>query len=107
MAYQRLSGQRTGMSCIVALPDEAIEARQRITWAYASQWLYMIPARLASTHKRLATIGEPYRPCPPDRDHTIRPHEGKLNYERWFCAFMKISFSDFRAAILKTRRMKA
>jgi LmbE family N-acetylglucosaminyl deacetylase len=86
------------------LPEDAIEARQRITWAYASQWLYMVPARLASTRTRLSRTGEPFRPCPADRDHTLRPHEGTLNYERWFCAFMKIGFSDFSAAVQRTRR---
>ncbi len=78
------------------LPAEAIEARQRITWAYASQWLYMVPARMASSRARLTRIGEPYRQCPRDRDHTVRPHPGKLNYERWFCSFMRIRVQRFQ-----------
>ncbi len=88
------------------LPEEAVKARQRITWAYSSQWLYMIPARLASSRARLTRIGEPHRLCPRDRDHTVRPHPGTLNYERWFSSFMKIGFSNFRAAVNKARQMK-
>lgn len=107
--WWRINGFPTGGPEVLyhRLPEEAIDARQRITWAYSSQWLYMIPARLASTRARLTTAGEPYRHCPRDRDHTLRPHEGTLNYERWYCAFMKISFNDFREAVLKTRTWKS
>jgi LmbE family N-acetylglucosaminyl deacetylase len=106
--WWRINGFPTGGPEVLynRLPYNAVEARQRITWAYSSQWLYMVPARLASSNCRLSRIGEPYRVCPPERDHTVRPHPGKLNYERWFCSFMRIRFSDFRDAILKARRMK-
>jgi hypothetical protein len=47
--------------------------------------------------------GEPYRPCPQERDHTMRPHHGDLNYERWFNSFMKIKFDDYAGAVSHTR----
>lgn len=71
---------------------------------YVSQWMYMAPARLVVSRFRLASVGEPYRICPPDRDHTKRPHEGMLSYERWVNSFMKIKFPDFRKAVEEARQ---
>jgi LmbE family N-acetylglucosaminyl deacetylase len=88
------------------LDDDEIERKYRIMRAYSSQWLYMAPARMASSYASLKRRGEPYRPCPKDRDHSLPPYKGELNYERWFNDFMKIRFSDFRAAVLKTRRSR-
>jgi len=89
------------------LSDEAIRCKYDMMKAYSSQKLYMIPARLACPRARLLEEGEPYRPCPTERDHTAPPHPGHLNYERWFNSFMKITFSDFRSAVLRTRRSSA
>ena len=86
------------------LSDDAIRCKYEMMKAYSTQKLYMVPARLACPRARLEREGEPYRPCPMDRDHTAPPHLGQLNYERWFNSFMKISFSDFGAAVLRTRR---
>ncbi len=86
------------------LSDDAIRCKYEMMKAYSTQKLYMVPARLACPRARLEREGEPYRPCPMDRDHTAPPHPGRLNYERWFNSFMKISFSDFGAAVLRTRR---
>lgn len=83
------------------LTGEAITRKHMVMRIYASsQWMFMIPARLASSRHRLLTEGEPYRPCPLDRDHTAPPHPGQLNYERWFNRFMKISRKDFRDAVV-------
>jgi LmbE family N-acetylglucosaminyl deacetylase len=87
------------------LTDEAILCKHRAMKVYAvTEWLYMIPARLASPSAALRTRGEPFRACPADRDHAIRPHPGKLNYERWFNFFMRIGFEDYRQAVLRARR---
>jgi N-acetylglucosamine malate deacetylase 2 len=86
------------------LSDEAIRCKYGMMKAHATQKLYMVPARLACSRKRMLQEGEPYRPCPMDRDHSVPPHPGQLNYERWFNSFMKIKFSDFRAAVLAARR---
>ncbi len=83
------------------LDEDAITVKHKMMRVYGSQWLYMGPARLASSRARLKTRGEPYRPCPADRDHSIPPHPGRLNYERWFNAFMRIRFEDFREAVLR------
>ncbi len=89
----------------VPLTEDAIQRKHRLMLhAYLSQWLYMVPARMASPRSLLLRQGEPYRLCPPDRDHTVRPHPGKLNYERWFNFFMRIRFGDFTAAVERTRR---
>ncbi len=85
------------------LPDDAIRCKYDMMKAYSTQKLYMVPARLACAPGRLSQEGEPYRLCPEDRDHTIPPHAGKLNYERWFNSFMKITFADFREAVLRAR----
>jgi LmbE family N-acetylglucosaminyl deacetylase len=86
------------------LSDDAIRCKYEMMKAHASQKLYMVPARLACPRARLTQEGEPYRPCPMNRDHSVPPHPGQLNYERWFNFFMKIKFSDFRAAVLAARR---
>jgi len=85
------------------LSHDAIERKHAVMRAYSTQWLYMVPARLASSHERMATRGEPYRLCPPDRDHTLPPHAGTLGYERWFNAFMRIRFKKFAKAVLEAR----
>jgi LmbE family N-acetylglucosaminyl deacetylase len=83
---------------------KAVECKHAVMRAYAGQWFYMGPARLASPTWLMLSYGEPYRSCPPDRDHTVRPHPGKLGYERWFNAFMKINFKDYRTAVENARR---
>lgn len=87
----------------VKLDDRAIECKHRIMWTYSSQLMYMVPARLATSRARMLRYGEPCRLCPADRDHTVRPHPGDLNYERWFNSFMKTRFDDFRRAVQKCR----
>ncbi len=79
-----------------ALTKQALRIKYRIMMTYSSQWMYMIPARLASRSSRMSRIGEPFRTFPRDRDYTVPPHAGRLNYERWFNSFMKTKFSDFR-----------
>jgi LmbE family N-acetylglucosaminyl deacetylase len=87
------------------LTDEAILCKHRAMKIYAAtEWLYMVPALLASPSAMLKTKGEPLRACPTERDHTIRPHPGRLGYERWFNFFMKTGFEDFRRAVLGARR---
>ena len=86
------------------LTHEAVVCKYRMMRTYKSQWMYMIPARLASSRSRLVKIGEPYRLCPPDRDHSLPPHQGVLNYERWFNFFIKLTFHEFRTAVLQARR---
>jgi LmbE family N-acetylglucosaminyl deacetylase len=85
------------------LDEPAIVCKYHVMKMYSSQWMFMIPARLASARSRLIREGEPYRKCPDDRDHTLRPHPGAINYERWFNFFMKISFEDFREAVIRAR----
>jgi len=85
------------------LNQRVIEIKHRMMWAYSSQWMYMIPARFATSPARLFRYGEPYRQCPADRDFTVPPHPGELNYERWFNSFMKMSFADFRKAVENAR----
>jgi LmbE family N-acetylglucosaminyl deacetylase len=85
------------------LNDLAVDCKYRMMRTYSSQWMYMAPARLASRRSRLKKFGEPYRACPPDRDHTIPPHAGLLNYERWFNFFIKIKFADYADAVRRTR----
>lgn len=86
------------------LTDEAIDCKYRMMREYSSQWMYMIPARLASSYSKLKMLGEPYRLCPKNRDHTQAPHTGMLNYERPFNSFMKIRFRDFQEAVANVRR---
>ncbi len=84
-----------------------IDCKSKIMKIYSSQWMYMIPAHLARSRYTLINQGEPYRLCPDNRDHTVPPHIGKLNYERWFNSFMKIQFRDFTEAVRKTRTFPA
>ncbi len=106
--WWRINGfpESSGPTLYNRLGDDEIDRKYRIMRAYSSQWMYMFPARLASSYATLKNRGEPYRPCPRDRDHTTPPHSGELNYERWFSNFMKIRFGDFRAAVLRTRRSR-
>jgi len=89
--------------CFNRLDDAAIRCKHRIIRTYSSQWMYMVPARLSATRRRLSRIGEPYRPCPRDRDYTTPPHKGTINYERWFNSFMNIKFRDFSHAVTEAR----
>jgi len=86
------------------LNQSEIDCKLRTIRTYVSQWMYMAPARLAVSRSRLASVGEPYRICPPDRDHTKRPHDGMLSYERWVNSFMKIKFADFRRSVEDARQ---
>jgi LmbE family N-acetylglucosaminyl deacetylase len=86
------------------LSKSEIKCKLRTIRTYVSQWMYMAPARLCVSRSKLASVGEPYRICPPDRDHTKRPHEGMLSYERLVNFFMKIKFPDFRKAVEEARR---
>jgi LmbE family N-acetylglucosaminyl deacetylase len=88
------------------LSNDAIECKHAIMRAYSTQWMYMLPARLASPHERMVTRGEPYRPCPLNKDHTIPPHSGTLGYERWINAFMRTSFKKFAKAVTDARRAR-
>jgi LmbE family N-acetylglucosaminyl deacetylase len=88
------------------LSESEIKCKLRTIRTYVSQWMYMIPTRLVVSRSRLASVGEPCRICPPDRDHTRRPHEGMLSYERWVNSFMKIKFPDFRKAVEHARQTR-
>jgi len=83
------------------LDEDAIQCKYGMMRAYSSQWMYMVPARLACPRWRLANTGEPYRAFSKDRDYTQPPHKGTLGYERRFNSFMNIKFRDFRNAVMK------
>lgn len=85
----------------IKLPLTSLEVgiKHRIMRTYSSQWMYMVPARLATPEEKMLRLGEPHRICGQDRNHTIKPHPGKMNYERWFNLFMRIKFSDFVRAV--------
>jgi LmbE family N-acetylglucosaminyl deacetylase len=85
------------------LTDRAIDVKYRLMRTYTSQWMYMIPARLACSRSRMTDPGEPYRRYPAVRDHTVRPHEGKLLYEHWFSSWLKTRFEDFSVAVSRSR----
>jgi LmbE family N-acetylglucosaminyl deacetylase len=81
------------------LDEDALRRKYAMMELYWSQWMYMLPARLACPRRLMMGRGEPYRLCPPGRDHTIPPHSGKLNYERWFCRWMGVRFEDYRREV--------
>jgi LmbE family N-acetylglucosaminyl deacetylase len=83
----------------VRLPEDAIRRKHLAMRAYATQRQDMIPFRLVLTKKHLLSQGEPYRPCPVNRDFTVPPHEGRLNYEGWLNYPKTFTFSDFRNAV--------
>lgn len=85
------------------LDDMEIDCKHNSMKIYSSQWMYMIPARLATSRNSLKTRGEPYRRCPLSRDHCASPHRGRLNYERWFNSFMRIKFGDYSKAVKEVR----
>ncbi len=86
------------------LNKSAVLCKHKMMRSYPTQWMYMGPARLASPQWKLLAIGERYRVCPPDRDHSQRPHRGLLGYERWFNFFMKIKFKDYKGAVENARQ---
>ncbi len=85
------------------MTEESIGCKHRLMRIYSSQWMFMLPARLASGKSRLLRYGEPYRAVPQHRNYVSPPHVGRLNYERWFNAFMRIRFRHFRDAVNKAR----
>ncbi len=88
------------------LSESEIQCKLRTIRSYPSQWMYMIPARLVVSRSGLANLGEPYRVCPADRDHTERPHPGMLSYERRVNSFMRIKFPDFRNAVEQAQQRR-
>jgi LmbE family N-acetylglucosaminyl deacetylase len=88
------------------MTEESIRCKHRLMRIYSSQWMFMVPARLASGKAKLLRYGEPYRAVPLDRDYLSPPHTGRLNYERWFNAFMRIRFRHFRDAVDKARNAR-
>ena len=88
------------------LDEDAIETKYRMMRTHSSQWMYMVPARLACSRLRLSGVGEPYRQFSGSRDHSVPPHEGRLGYERWFNAFMRTGFQDFRDAVIMARKSR-
>ncbi|MGA8833143.1 MAG: PIG-L deacetylase family protein [Desulfomonilaceae bacterium] len=85
------------------LTSQEVDCKRKMMKIYSSQWMYMVPAQMARSRDVLMNQGEPYRLCPENRDHTLAPHTGKLNYERWFNFFMKIRFRDFTEGVKRTR----
>lgn len=85
------------------LTSQEVDCKRKMMKIYSSQWMYMVPAKMAKSRDVLMNQGEPYRLCPENRVHTFAPHAGKLNYERWFNFFMKIRFRDFTEAVKRTR----
>lgn len=67
---------------------------------YASQWMDMLPFRLAMPAGRYLLHGEPLAPLPADRDYSMPPHPGELNYER---NPGTQRFADFAAAVARLR----
>ncbi|MGD9819812.1 MAG: hypothetical protein AB7V04_14120, partial [Desulfomonilaceae bacterium] len=92
-----------GIAQYLPLTIQEVAIKHRTMRIYSSQWMYMIPARLACSTKKMVSEGEPKRLCNPDTDHTVKPHSGKLNYERWFNAFMRIKFSNYQEAVKRSR----
>ncbi len=78
------------------LDNGSIRIKHRMIKAYSSQWMYMIPLRLACGTERMKNIGEPYSEVPKDRDYTRPPHWRPLNYERFFNSFMRVDFDLFK-----------
>jgi len=68
--------------------------------AYASQWMDMLPFRLLMPAGRYLQRGEPWAPLPRQRDYSIPPHSGELNYER---NPGTQRFADFAAAVASLR----
>ncbi len=99
-------GQAEGDLLYTRLDPDSIDCKYRMMRAYSSQWMYMVPARLASPRSWLAGKGEVYRQFFTDRDWTIPPHAGTLNYERSFSSWMKIRFTDFRDAVQKVKDLR-
>ncbi len=63
---------------------------------YRSQWPDLLPFRMLMPARRYLRTGEPFRPLPRQRDYSIPPHAGWLNYERNPGRF---SFRDFADAV--------
>ncbi|MBN9414305.1 hypothetical protein ABS71_11100 [bacterium SCN 62-11] len=78
---------------------EAVRRKHIAMQLYASQWPYMICARLATPSNLMQRRGEPYRLCPPERDYRQPPHPGTLNVDRIFNRFMRWRFADFARSV--------
>lgn len=86
----------SGDTQYVRLTRNALKVKHRAMWAYASQLRDMIPFRLTLGRRRLMSLGEPYRPIAGDRDFSLAPHSGRLNYERSLNSSHNFRFSDFQ-----------
>ncbi len=67
---------------------------------YRSQWVDMLPFRLLMPGGKYLRRGEPCAPLPLERDYSMPPHSGTLNYER---NPGTQTFADFAAACNELR----
>lgn len=81
------------------LSAEALERKRLTMQLYASQWPYMWVANWVTGRR----LWEPYRLCPPERDHRLPPHSGSLNIDRIYNRFMRYRFADFARQVEKVR----
>ncbi len=93
-----------GDCCYQPLSAEATRRKHLTMQLYASQWPYMVCARLATPAALMHRRGEPFRLCPPGRDYCLPPHGGTLNVDRVFNRFMRWRFADFSRAVAEFDR---
>lgn len=98
----RVNAFPPGRGDVAHVPLERDHLRRKFAMmrAYRSQWMDMLPFRLAMPGWRYARQGEPCAPLPPERDYSISPHPGRLNYER---NPGRHCFADFASAVAALR----
>lgn len=87
----------------VRLTEEAAAFKFQLVRLYVSQWMVLTPIFLYASERRMLRLGEPFREVPRDRDHTVQPHPGCVQTDRWFNRFMKYRFREFAAYVAATR----
>lgn len=80
----------------IVLEQGHVHCKFSLMRIYASQWMDMLPFRLCMPARRYLLQGEPCAPLPSQRDYSIPPHRGELNYER---NPGRQRFADFAAAV--------
>lgn len=81
------------------LRPQEVRLRRRMARCHQSQKKDMLPFLAAMELRHATGRGEVYRTVPPERNYSLPPHSGNLNYEGGLLAPRLMDFTTFRRAV--------
>jgi LmbE family N-acetylglucosaminyl deacetylase len=68
---------------------------------YKSQPRALYPLKIKFITSFMKGFAEPFRDCPPSRDHCLAPYDGKRIYQEWFNSSKIVTYDEVRSKLLK------